>query len=195
MSNRTGQPFVISFASGGRAELRITNRGAVRRGVGKWRLNDLGLFCYLFTQFFARRQERCLITEQRGQTRFAIIPGGKGIRWEFRGGGEGIDQHAPELVGPRGLTANQIFANTDLDSDGRLTKAEFHARRGHFPLLAPIGTGSSPNRNLRSAGGKSAGEKQSPNSGKFIFARCDNNHSAAFRGLLDMGYASLKRHT
>ena len=135
VSTRTGQPFVMSFRKDGRAELRLNRGGAIRRDVGKWRVNELGLFCYQFTQFFAGRQERCLVTEQRGQTRIAIAPGRKGNRWEFRGGAKGTDQPAPELVGPRGLTASQIIANTDSDGDGRLNRTEFRGPPQAFPNI------------------------------------------------------------
>lgn len=135
VSTRSGHRFVMSLSGDGRAELRLNNRGAIRRDVGQWRVNELGLFCYRFTQFFGRRQERCLVTGQKGQTRFAIAPGGKGNRWEFRGGAEAIDQPAPERVGPRGLTASQIIANTDRDGDGRLSKTEFRGPPPAFPLI------------------------------------------------------------
>jgi hypothetical protein len=135
VTGRGGQPFVMSLASGGRADLRLNNHGTIRRDVGKWWVNELGLFCYQYTQLFGHRKERCLVTEQKGQTRVAIARGASGNRWEFREDKKGIDQPAPELVGPRGLTASQIFANTDRDGDGRLTKDEFRGSPRAFPLV------------------------------------------------------------
>lgn len=83
-SSVTSEPFVFTIGENGRAVLKIMVNGTPREDIGKWWTDEGGLFCFRFTRFFARGQQRCVSPYELDGNLVSSPPRGVGKLWEFR---------------------------------------------------------------------------------------------------------------